>query len=129
MLIWTIMSDPPVPQGSSFLATVILAIIGFFFGGGLIAYLRLRKEGPKIIVEAAQGAVVVQSGVIATLERQISELTGQLVEARKMEPKIRRLEQNEELLRAENERLKNALIALRGRVAELESKGVGLSDP
>lgn len=123
MLIWTITPDPPIPQGGSFLAAVILAIIGFFFGGGLIAYLRLRKEGPKIIVEAAQGAVVVQSGVIATLEKQISDLTGQLVEARKMESKIRQLEHNEELLRVENERLKNALIALRERVAELETKG------
>lgn len=43
---------------------VIAIMVALFGGGGLTAFFRLGGEKTKIIVEAAQGAVVVQSAVL-----------------------------------------------------------------
>lgn len=60
---------------STELWTVIgLIVAGLFGGGGIAAIYKMRGEGAKIVVDAAQGAVVVQSGVITDLTKQISDL-------------------------------------------------------
>jgi len=82
--------------------------------------LRSGREGSKILVDAAQGAVIVQSGVIKDLERRISaqedeiaELRSHMAEINQMRSQIRELESDRETLRKENEQL-------RARVASLE---------
>lgn len=53
--------------------TLIVAITGGTFITGLVAWFRFRadKSSGSIIVSAAQGAVVVQTGVIKSLEEQL----------------------------------------------------------
>lgn len=91
----------------AYLPYVIGVIVAVFGGGGLAALLKSRPEGSKIIVDAAAGAVVVQSGVI-------DDLNGQLEDARKQ---IRELQSH--LSELSELRAKNA--ALERRVLELES--------
>lgn len=42
--------------------------------GGITALLRVRPESGKLVVEAAEGAVVVQSGVITSLREELEKL-------------------------------------------------------
>lgn len=121
VLNWTSLPDPPIPQGNNTTVTIILAVIGLFGSGSIIAFMRLRKEGPKIVVEAAEGAVVVQSSVIKDLRTQIDDLRKELNESKKIQTRVRELEQNEELYKAENARLKAEVADLRIRIADLES--------
>jgi TolA-binding protein len=92
-----------------YLVGVIVALGG---GGGVAALLRSRPEGSKILVDAAQGAVIVQSSVIEqlrseldTAQRQISELRADMTELGKLRAQVRELEHDNEMLRAENGRL------------------------
>lgn len=66
-------------------------VVALFGGGGLAALLRLRGETSRIVVDAAQGAVVVQSSVIADLRTQIESLTSRIaaVEVRATEAEAR----------------------------------------
>lgn len=54
---------------------LLVPIVGLltllFGGGGLIVYLRLPSENAKNVVGAAQGAVIVQAGVIDSLNVQM----------------------------------------------------------
>lgn len=61
-------------------------IVGVFGGGSLVALMRVSADRGKVVIEAAQGAVIVQSSVIdglrdeldrlkADFERQRTELT------------------------------------------------------
>jgi hypothetical protein len=63
------------------LAAVVVAVLGSGgLIGGIVALLRVRPESGRLIVEAAEGAVVVQSGVIDQLRREISGLREDLDE-------------------------------------------------
>jgi predicted RNase H-like nuclease (RuvC/YqgF family) len=57
----------------------ISGIISFVFGGGLVtaivALYKVRPESGQIVVTAAQGALLVQSGVIENLQKEIQRLT------------------------------------------------------
>lgn len=89
----------------SWLPAVIGLIIALGGGGGLAALLRSRADGSRIVVDAAQGAVIVQSGVIGDLRGQIAELRAQLAEISTLRGRVRELEHDNELLRADNARL------------------------
>ena len=56
--------------------TIVIAIAGSGGAcGGLYALLKLRPEAGQITVSAAQGAVIVQSGVIENLQKEIVRLS------------------------------------------------------
>lgn len=80
----------------------IIAIIGILFGGGVSAavatFIKVRPEAGQILVTTAQGAVVVQTGVIESLQRELARISSELDE-----------------MRAENS-------GLRARIRELEGK-------
>lgn len=65
------------------LTPLIIALVsagGIF--GGIVALLRVRPESGKLVVEAAEGAVIVQSGVIESLREELGELSERLDTAR-----------------------------------------------
>jgi uncharacterized coiled-coil protein SlyX len=111
----------------SWLPAVIGLVVAILGGGGIAALIRAKPEGSKILIDAAAGVVVVQTGVISDLRSQLTETQEQLEEAQKQINKLRtdHLEMN--ILRHENSQL-NTRIAeqeleiqgLRSRVAELE---------
>lgn len=61
---------------------IILTVIGFLGSGGILggiyALLKLRPEAGQITVTAAQGAVVVQTGVITNLQDEIARLNNKV---------------------------------------------------
>ena len=59
---------------SPVITAAVAAIIGLFGGGGLVALLRMPADRGKVVIDAAQGAVVVQSGVIDALQEEIARL-------------------------------------------------------
>lgn len=103
------------PQGASWLPYVVGVIIALGGGGGLTALVLSGRQGSRIVVDAAQGAVVVQSGVITDLRAQIAELRAQLAEISTLRGQVRELEHENELLRAQNARMS-------ARVQELERR-------
>jgi hypothetical protein len=57
------------------IVSLIIAVVGSGgFVGGLYALLKLRPEAGQITVEAAQGAIIVQTGVIETLRVELKRL-------------------------------------------------------
>lgn len=96
---------------AGWLALVVPILTALFGAGGVVAYLRLRKESPNISVNAAQGAVIIQERVLRNLEDDLTQIRG----------KVRDLEQREEHLVAENTRLRSEVADLQKRVRELEA--------
>lgn len=78
--------------------------------GGIVLLLKLRPEAGQIVVTAAQGAVVVQAGVLRDLEIENTRLSNK---ATGLENKVASLE-------TENNKLKGENLELRGRVTSLE---------
>lgn len=73
------------------LAPVIIAVTAAGgLCGGIVALLRVRPEAGKLVVEAAEGAVVVQSGVITALRDELAELRRELEAARDEEDDCKR---------------------------------------
>jgi hypothetical protein len=68
---------------------VILAAV--FGGGGIFALLKIRPEAGQISVSAAQGAVIVQTGVIDTLRSELGRTTNELA---KVEGRLAQLEED-----------------------------------
>jgi len=108
--------------GQDWLPVVVPAILTLFTGGGLVAVMRARPEGSKLIVDAAQGAVVVQAGVIDSLREELAEARREIEDLRKsfaevagLRSRVRELEHENELLRSEN-------AALSARLREVEMK-------
>lgn len=65
---------------------LLTGIISFVFGGGLvtaiIALYKVKPEAGQIVVTAAQGALLVQTGVLENLQKEITRL-GEEVESLK----------------------------------------------
>ena len=108
------------PGGYWWLPVVVPLILALAGGGGFVAWRRLRTEGPKILIEAAQGAVIVQSGVIEDLRQQIADLRGRVEETVVLQRRVRQLEYSEEQLQSENARLKSQVKDLQMRLTDLE---------
>ncbi len=109
------------------LTQAAVAVIVALFGGGALAtlattFFRPKSDTAKVIVDAAGGVVLVQTGVITSLREglkrcqdEIDELHQELAEARKMRNQIYELQK--ELQRTLNER-----DGLQRRVSMLESE-------
>lgn len=66
------------------LISVVLGLLGSGgFLAGIYALLKLRPEAGQITVTAAQGAVIVQSGVIDSLRQELNRLSDELEDMRK----------------------------------------------
>ena len=128
---------------ANWLNVLITAIVILGGGGGIISWFRLRNQNSKILVDAAQGAVVVQSSVIrdlkneledqkrkaetenAELKAEIAELRTHLAEVNSLRTRIRDVEQQNEILVAENIMLKSQVKALSKMVQEQEERRNG----
>jgi predicted RNase H-like nuclease (RuvC/YqgF family) len=84
------------------------AVVGLLGGGvlvGLAAFIKARPEATKIVVDAAQGAVVVQSGVIEDLADQLKRMRGRIQGLEAELREVDRLRTENRELHAEVERL------------------------
>jgi len=98
------------PQITSTVVTSLVAlVIGLGGGGGLVALFKVSADRGKIVVEAAQGAVIVQTSVI-----------------RDMQANQDRMQHDMDSLRAERDALRAEFAALQGardaEVADLRSE-------
>lgn len=148
---------PALAAGSGALGSWLPAVIGgiasLLTGGGLVALFKARPEGSKILVDTAQGAVIVQTGVMTSLReslksaedkndatekrlsgalREIADLRSHITEVNELRGKVRTLEHDNEQLASENARLRARQSQLElenedlaGRVAELERRQPG----
>jgi outer membrane murein-binding lipoprotein Lpp len=112
------MTDPAVATG--WLPYAVGIIIAIFGGGGFAALMKARPEGSKIVVDAAQGAVIVQSGVISDLRHQLQDTQDQLSEMRHHFAEQEKLRTENDALRARVASLENDNARLTQRVADLE---------
>ena len=66
---------------------LLTGIISFVFGGGLftaiVALWKVKPESGQIVVTAAQGALLVQTGVIENLQKEILRLTVEVNDLKK----------------------------------------------
>jgi threonine dehydratase len=110
------MTAKEVPE----LATIIISAIG---GGGIItaivAAFKVKPDIARVTVSAAEGAVIVQSGVISSLRDELNRLKADHAECEKrhdeMEERLtREVEQLRAALKAVGERRKEATNPLTG---------------
>lgn len=95
---------------------LIVAILGSGgLVGGVVALLKLRPESGQIVVTAAQGAVVVQSGVIETLRAEAERYRA---EAAALRLRVTALEMERERERERVAALEAEVRALRAEVQE-----------
>ena len=65
------------------LVLILSALIGGGgFAGGIVALVKMRPETTRIVVDAAEGAVVVQKGVISELRAEIDRLSDAVINER-----------------------------------------------
>lgn len=99
------------------LLAVITGLFGIFGGGTVVALLRINVDKHKIVVEAAQGAVIVQTGVIDNLNNELTRVREDLDE---VETRARNCEKETQKLRRENRELRH-----RVEVLEQHDQAVG----
>lgn len=100
---------------SPWVTAAVALSVGLFGGGGLVALLRVRTDKNKIVVDAAQGAVIVQSGVIEALREELNRVKGER----------QRLEQLVQNLRNEVQALRRETADTASRVAAVEEGSGG----
>ena len=83
---------------------ILVALLGGGFVAGLVALLRFRVDKDAVIVTAAQGAVIVQSGVIDALQEELQRARADRNEAQQ---KTAALEQEIERLKTELKKAKD----------------------
>lgn len=95
-----------VPLAAFDLTVVLVAVLGGGFLTGLVALLRYRTDKDSVIVTSAQGAVVIQSGVITALKDELERV---------------RTERNEDVAKcaAENTAQTEKIKRLEAEIAEL----------
>jgi outer membrane murein-binding lipoprotein Lpp len=64
------------------ITTLMVALLGGGFVTGLVAMSRLKVDKDAVVVTAAQGALTIQSGVIAALNAEIQRLEADVSELR-----------------------------------------------
>lgn len=105
------------------LAPLIIAVIG---GGGLVgavaAFLKIRPEAGQIAVNASQGALIVQTGVIDTLREENHQLRERLEDLESKVAMLGSLQDRVATLEAERTRLRMENTTLRNRVKHLEER-------
>ena len=100
-------------QASNWLPEIIGLIIAAVTGGGLATLIKVRPERSLISVNAAQGAVIVQSGVIDSLRADLNSARAEIRELRSHMTEMAALRDQVRGLESENGNL-------RARVAHLE---------
>ena len=100
-------------------------LIALFGGGGVAALIKVRQGGPNVIVSAAQGAVIVQAGVIDDLQDQLADAREQIKELRGHIADLSELRKENRRLRARQAVLESENAALERRVRELEEHQEG----
>jgi hypothetical protein len=93
---------------SGTLSVIATGIVGVFGGGTLVALFKVGADRSQILVKAAEGAVVVQSGVLDELREEIHRVKQDFRE-------------QVDHLQHDNDRLKQENLELRARVAHLEA--------
>jgi hypothetical protein len=104
---------------------IVSVVLGGGFLGGIYALLKLRPEAGQITVTAAQGAVIVQTGVIDTLKSELIRSQGRIEALEAEQTRIQILEDRIDVLEAERDQLKRELVLAYERIDRLEkSNGV-----
>lgn len=99
---------------------LITAAGGFL--GAVVAWRKIKPEKDSIIVTAAQGALVVQAGVLDELREELARNRQRLTDVENaLRDEIRRLRTERDSLRSENAELKARVAQLEARVRELEA--------
>jgi hypothetical protein len=65
---------------SSFATTVLVLVLGGGFATTIVALIKVRPEAGQIVVKTAQGAVLVQTDVIISLENENKRLRARQAE-------------------------------------------------
>jgi predicted transcriptional regulator len=94
---------------SPIIIALITGIFGIFGGGALVALLRVNVDRHKIIVDTAQGAVIVQSGVIEDLNDELHRVKDELTMVHK---DYRQCREDTRQLRAVNRELSQRIETL-----------------
>lgn len=126
-------------NGSSW-ADWVPAAVAILGGGGvvgaIVAFIKVRPEAGNISVQASQGALIVQTGVIENLNKEIARANQKIefmasrmealeAEAEKVEQLRRHVDEQDariEQLEKENKRLRNERDLLKERVQALEGE-------
>lgn len=95
---------------SPVVSAVVALIVGVFGGGTIAALIRMPADKGKIVIEAAQGAVIVQTSVIDDLQDELARVRADLAEERKARA-------------ADQARYEREIASLRERVARMENGG------
>lgn len=98
------------PNIITVVAGIIIALLG---GGGLVAILKVRPEAAQISVSAAQGAVIVQTGVIEALREENRRLAERLTELERTSASLAHLQIENVQLRARVSQLERELAVLK----------------
>jgi len=107
---------------SDALPYIVSVILGGGFLGGIYALLKLRPEAGQITVSAAQGAVIVQTGVIDTLREELTRCLNRIQALEAEQVQVHMLEDRISVLEAERDKLREENITLRHRVRHLEEE-------
>jgi hypothetical protein len=83
-----ILADPVIT--SAVVTTAVTLLIGLFGGGTVVALLRIGPDRNKVVIEAAQGAVIVQTSVIDDLQEELARVKAVLAEIRVENVALRR---------------------------------------
>lgn len=115
------------PDAGSWIPVLVGLLTAVAGGGGITALILSGRTGSKILVDAAQGAVVVQTGVIDDLREQladarkeIAELRGHMAEVSALRRKLAVAEQDNAVLKDRQRQLEQENEELRARVSRLE---------
>lgn len=101
----------------------IAAILGAGgLGGFIVALLKIRPEAGQFAVEASEGALIVQTGVIKTLREENKRLADRLTELERHVGDVGLLQIRMERLEAERDQLRQENQKLRDRVKHLEEE-------
>lgn len=107
-------------------ASLVGPVLLVLLGGGLLAAIASFRKAPAekqaIIITAAQGAVVVQSGVIEDLREELDRAHSQIATlTEELHAEVSRLRSERDALRAENTKLRQRIRTLEARVEQLEA--------
>jgi predicted nuclease with TOPRIM domain len=101
---------------------LLAVILGGGFLSGIYMLLKLRPEAGQITVTAAQGAVIVQTGVIDTLKAELERSQSRILALETEQTRMHLLEARIDVLEAERDQLREENMTLRSRVESLEEE-------
>jgi hypothetical protein len=82
------LADPVITSAA--VTTAVTLLVGLFGGGTVVALLRIGPDRNKVVIEAAQGAVIVQTSVIDDLQEELARVKAVLTEIRVENVALRR---------------------------------------